>query len=48
MIEAFIDYLDSLYYEGYARQLAEQNPVRYKFELDEFLEHYGKPTLPVV
>ncbi len=48
MIDAFIDYLDSLNYEGYAWQLAQQNPERYKFELDEFLNNYGKPDgLPV-
>lgn len=41
MIEAFHDYLDSLYFEGYARQLAEQFPERYNYELNEFLNAYA-------
>ncbi len=42
MIDAFHDFLESLYYEGYAKQLAKQDPERYNYELEEFLNNYGE------
>ena len=48
MIDAFIEFLDSLYYEGYALQLAQQDPKRYLFEMNEFFNNYGKQPLSVV
>lgn len=40
MVEAFSDLMDSLYWEGYAEQLAEDNPQAYTFELENFLKAY--------
>jgi hypothetical protein len=34
--QLFEDYLDALYFEGYANQLAEENPQAYEFELIQF------------
>lgn len=41
MIELFIDYIDSLFYEGYAYYLAQTNPRAYTFELNQFLNNYN-------
>ena len=41
MIELFIEYLDSIYWEGYAQQLASDNPQAYTFELNQFLDNYN-------
>jgi hypothetical protein len=41
MIQVFIEYLDSLYFEGYTLQLSFQNPQAYKFELKQFLKNYN-------
>jgi len=35
----FIDYIDGIYYEGYAQQMAVENPVRLTFEYYEFLRN---------
>ena len=40
MYQAFIDFLDTLYWEGYARQLAEDNPEAFQFELNQFFDNY--------
>ena len=40
MIDAFIDFVDSIYWAGYAEQLAESNPEKYTFELNQFLDLY--------
>ena len=40
-IEVFIEYLDGIYYEGYARHLAEDNPTAYNFELNQFFDNYN-------
>lgn len=44
MVEIFNEFLDSLYWEGYARQLAAENPERYDFELNQFLNNYENQT----
>jgi hypothetical protein len=41
MIELFIEYMDSIYYQGYAQQLASENPQSFNFELTEFLNLYN-------
>ena len=33
----FIAYIDDLYYEGYAQQMAEEDPDRLTYEYYEFL-----------
>lgn len=35
--ELFADYLSSVYFEGYADQLADCDPVAYEFELSQFI-----------
>lgn len=41
MIEAFIEFTNGIYYEGYAKHLASDNPEKFTFELNEFLNNYG-------
>ena len=41
MIELFNEFLDSVYYSGYAAQLASENPQAYTFELNQFLNLYN-------
>lgn len=40
MIEAFFEFIDSIYWNGYAEQMAEENPEKFNFELNEFLNSY--------
>jgi hypothetical protein len=40
MYEQFIELTDQLYWEGYAEQLAQENPERFSFELSEFMNNY--------
>lgn len=35
--QLFEEHLNSLFYEGYAMQLAEENPDAFEFELSNFL-----------
>lgn len=42
MYEVFIQLLDSLYWEGYAEQLATENPALFNYELDYFLDNYSR------
>ncbi len=41
IVDAFIDMLDSLFYQGYAMKLAEESPELYQFELNNFLDNYS-------
>jgi len=41
MIEVFVELMDQLYYEGYTSQLASDDPERFNFELNDFLNNYG-------
>lgn len=41
MAEIFNDYLDGIYFDGYAAQLATDNPQAYEFEFDLFLHNYN-------
>ena len=37
----FQEYLDSIYYEGYAEALAEENPTAFQFEYNQFKNLYS-------
>ena len=41
MIEAFVDFVDGIYWQGYAEKLAEEDPEKFNFELNDFFENYG-------
>ncbi|MCZ4223509.1 hypothetical protein [Pedobacter rhodius] len=41
MLEAFIEFLDHLYYEGYAAKFEEQNPNIFSRQLAEFAKNYS-------
>lgn len=36
----FNEYLDSIYFEGYAEQLAKENPESYKEQFNQFKNMY--------
>lgn len=36
LFSLFVDYIDSIYYKGYAEQLAKENPQLYSWEFKEF------------
>ncbi len=40
MIEAFVEFIDGIYWQGYAKLLAAEDPVKFTFELSEFLNNY--------
>lgn len=40
MLDLFIELTDQLFWEGYARALAEENPALFQFEFNEFLNNY--------
>lgn len=40
MYEQFIELTDQLFWEGYAEQLAQENPAQFQMELCEFLNTY--------
>ena len=40
MYEQFIELTDQLFWEGYAEQLAHDNPARFQLELNDFLNNY--------
>jgi hypothetical protein len=37
LLEAFIEFIDSIYYEGYAKEMAESDPVKFTWEYNEFV-----------
>lgn len=39
-LEQFITFLDSIYFEGYAEQLAAHFPDEFNRQLNEFLDNY--------
>ena len=41
MYELFIELLDQLFWEGYAEQLAQENPAAFNMELAEFIDNYN-------
>jgi len=40
MFEAFIEFIDAIYWDGYGEQLAEHNPEAFTFELNQFFNAY--------
>ena len=38
--EIFADYLDAIYFDGYADQLAEENPQTFNFEFSLFISNH--------
>jgi hypothetical protein len=40
MYEQFIELTNQLYWDGYAEQLAQENPARFQFELSDFMNLY--------
>jgi len=40
-ITIFIELMDSLFWEGYTKQLSADNPERFNFEYKEFLNNYN-------
>jgi len=41
MYELFIEVTDQLFWEGYAEQLAKDNPAQFQMELAEFINLYN-------
>jgi hypothetical protein len=41
MLELFIEMVDTIFYDGYAEQLSKENPARFNFELEEFMNAYS-------
>jgi len=41
MLELFIELTNQIFWEGYAEQLAKDNPVAFKTELTEFVNCYN-------
>lgn len=41
MIEAFVEFVDGIYFDGYAKHMAKEEPEKFNFELNEFLNNYG-------
>ncbi len=40
MYELFIEITDQLFWEGYAEQLAAENPAQFQLEFNEFVNTY--------
>ena len=48
MEQAFIDYLDQIYWQGYGNQFKEDNPDAYNRQLAEFAElHSLQRCIPI-
>lgn len=41
MYDAFIDCLNSLYWDGYAEQLAQDNPTLFTAEMNNFFNNFS-------
>ncbi|WP_262884803.1 hypothetical protein [Pedobacter puniceum] len=41
MTALFIEFTNQIFWEGYAEQLAENDPKRYTLELNDFLNTYN-------
>lgn len=41
-VEDFIAFIDSIFYEGYAEQLAAQYPEEFNRQLNQYLDEYFK------
>jgi hypothetical protein len=41
MLELFIELTNQIFWDGYANQLAIENPVVFQFEFNDFLNSYN-------
>ena len=41
MLELFIELTNQIFWEGYAQQLAQEQPALYQYELAEFIQNYN-------
>jgi len=41
MLELFIELTDQLFWEGYAEQQAQEQPLLYRYELAEFIQSFN-------
>lgn len=41
MLELFIELTDQIFWDGYAQQLAGENPVIFQLEFKDFLDNYN-------
>jgi hypothetical protein len=41
MLEIFIELTDQIFWKGYAKQLAKENPAVFQLEFNEFLNTYN-------
>jgi len=41
MMELFVEWIDGIYFPGYAEDTAIDNPEKFAFEYAEFLENFG-------
>ena len=39
----FVQFMDSIFFEGYAEQLAKDHPEEFSRELTEFIDNYFNP-----
>jgi len=39
LYELFIEFIDSIYYAGYAEQLSESDPEKFTWEYQEFVQN---------
>jgi len=37
LLELFIEFIDSIYFPGYAEQIAEDDPEKFSWEYNEFI-----------
>jgi hypothetical protein len=42
MVELFIELIDQIFWKGYAKQLATENPALFQLELAEFMNCYNQ------
>ncbi|MEO7214960.1 hypothetical protein [Mucilaginibacter sp.] len=41
MLELFIELTNQIFWDGYAQQLASEQPAQYQYELAEFINSYN-------
>jgi hypothetical protein len=48
LIEIFHEFLDSIYYEGYAEHIAENMPNLYAYEKEQFISNHAPCAAKVI
>ena len=41
MLELFIELTNQIFWDGYAQQLANENPAVFNYELNDFINNYN-------